>query len=66
MPKHVALPGLTPDLFHRWLALFAQTTATLGNPAMQARADELARRVADSLWYGYRIAHGDAVMEGHA
>ena len=66
MPKHVALPGLTADLFHRWLALFAQATASLGKPAMQARANDLAQRVADSLWYGYCIAHGDAVMEGHA
>lgn len=66
MPKHIALPGLTADLFHRWLALFAQTTATLGNAAMQARANELAQRIADSLWYGYCISRGAESVEGHA
>jgi hemoglobin len=58
MPKHVALPGLSVELFQRWLTLFRRTTAGLGNPAMQERADELAHRVADSLWYGYQISHG--------
>ena len=43
--------------FQRWLALFGQTTATRGNPAMTERANELALRVAQSLWYGYQAAH---------
>ena len=37
MPKHVALPGLSPALFHRWLALFRETTQTLENAALQQR-----------------------------
>ena len=56
MPKHAALPGLEPALFRRWLTLFHETTAELGNPAMQARADELAERIAESLWMGYQMA----------
>jgi hemoglobin len=56
MPKHAALPGLEPSLFRRWLTLFHETTAELGNPAMQARADELAERIAESLWMGYQMA----------
>jgi hemoglobin len=56
MPKHAALPGLDAQLFQRWLALFRQTTATLGNEAMAQRANELAERIADSLWYGYQLA----------
>ena len=56
MPKHAALPGLNADLFRRWLALFAGTTATLGNPGMEGRANELAGRIAESLWYGYQMS----------
>ena len=57
MPKHAALPGLNAGLFQRWLTLFGQTTATLGNAAMAERANELALRVAESLWYGYQVAN---------
>ena len=64
MPKHVALPGLTAALFQRWLGLFEQTTATLGNPAMQERANDLAHRIAQSLWYGYQISRGESTLHG--
>lgn len=56
MPKHAALPGLNAGLFQRWLALFRATTATLGNAAMAERANELALRIAESLWYGYQAS----------
>jgi hemoglobin len=55
MPKHIALPGLSAELFGRWLVLFDRTTATLGNVPMRQRANELARRIAESLWYGYQL-----------
>jgi hemoglobin len=58
MPKHVALPGLTAELFQRWLTLFGETTATLGNPDLRERANDLAFRIADSLWYGYQVSRG--------
>jgi hemoglobin len=64
MPKHVALPGLDAQLFQRWLALFHQTTAALGNEAMAERANELAGRIAESLWYGYRASRMPGVHEG--
>lgn len=63
MPKHMAIPGLTADLFGRWLALFRATTSELGNPALQERADDLAHRIAASLWYGYRSARGMDMLE---
>lgn len=64
MPRHVALPGLTADLFDRWLALFDETTASLANPDMRERANDLARRIAESLWYGYQMSRGgDALPE---
>ena len=64
MPKHVALPGLSAQLFGRWLALFAETTATLANTPMRERANDLARRIAESLWYGYQIGrHPEALPQ---
>ena len=56
MPKHAALPGLTPELFQRWLALFRETTASLTNRPMGERAYALSQRVARSLWYGYQLS----------
>ena len=55
MPKHVALPGLQAATFERWLELFHETSAELGNGEMQGRANELAGRIAQSLWYGYQL-----------
>lgn len=60
MPKHAALPGLSADLFRRWLQLFEQTCAALPNAPMGERATDLAARVAESLWYGYQMAHAPA------
>ena len=55
MPKHVALPGLDARMFERWLSLFRETTMEFDNPALRQRADDLAARIAQSLWYGYQI-----------
>lgn len=56
MPKHIALPGLSADLFRQWLALFRATTAALSNGAMRDRANDLAERIAESLWHGYKMS----------
>lgn len=64
MPKHVALPGLTAELFRHWLALFRRTTATLPNEPMRERANDLAGRIADSLWYGYQLSREPNTMAG--
>ncbi|RYZ73775.1 MAG: group III truncated hemoglobin [Lysobacteraceae bacterium] len=55
MSRHLALPGLSQELFSQWLHLFRQVTATLGNPAMQAQADDMAERIADTFWQRYRL-----------
>lgn len=57
MPVHVALPGLTAELFRRWLQLFDATAAKLPNAALRERASELAHRIAQSLWHSYQMAH---------
>ena len=58
MPKHAALPGLRPPLFERWLQLFEATTSAQPNEALRQRANELARRIAESLWCGYQLYNG--------
>jgi hemoglobin len=55
MPVHVALPDLSAALFRRWLNLFHQTTEAQPNALLRERADELAERIAQSLWYGYQM-----------
>ena len=64
MPKHIALPGLSADLFERWLALFYETTAAQPNPLMREQANVMARRIARSLWYGYQLSHHPESMPG--
>ena len=53
MVVHARMPELRPAMFGRWLTLFEQTTTELGQPQLKARADMLARRIAQSLWYGH-------------
>ena len=67
MPKHAALPGLDAQMFDRWLLLFRETTLSLGNPALRERADDLAARIAQSLWYGYQMSRApDSIPEQHS
>lgn len=54
--RHNALPGLDAAMFERWLALFRQTTAELGNRDMQQLADAMAGQVAANLLARYRGA----------
>lgn len=54
--RHNALPGLAPAMFERWLALFATTTAELGNAAMRRVAEEMAACLAANLQVRYREA----------
>lgn len=55
MPKHVALPGLTPELFERWLQLFRQTTSEMENANLQFNADVLAQHIGSRLWLRYQM-----------
>ena len=56
MPKHAALPGLSLELFERWLGLFEVTLAEQPNRAMADQAWLAARRIARSLWSGYQMS----------
>lgn len=49
---HLRLPGLTPAMFDRWLALFGETCAAELPPGLAAAFMERAARVARSLRMG--------------
>ncbi|MCB5187734.1 group III truncated hemoglobin [Methylobacillus caricis] len=55
MPKHIALPDLSAELFEHWLALFRQTLANQPNHALQTQAEQMAGKIANSLWMGYQM-----------
>jgi hemoglobin len=55
MLAHRALPDLTDSMFERWLDLFNEAASALPNRAMAARATELSRRIAQSLWYDHQL-----------
>ncbi|PSJ16632.1 group III truncated hemoglobin [Nitrosomonas supralitoralis] len=57
MPKHIALPELSAELFERWLQIFRQTTEELGNPNLQQHANSIASFIAGRLWQGYQISN---------
>ena len=58
MPLHAAMPGLSADLFQRWLAAFYASNARQPNQAMAAQANAMAERIAQSLWMGYQMRNG--------
>lgn len=51
--KHMLLSGVTPEHFVRWLALFEQTSSRLFEPAIAHDFQITARRIAESLKYGF-------------
>jgi hemoglobin len=51
--KHMALQGIEPEHFRRWLALFEATAVGLFDPAVVPEFLTVARRIAASLQYGY-------------
>ncbi len=57
MPKHVALPHLTAEMFERWLALFADNLKDNPNQRMAAQANAMAGRIAQRLWLGYQMGN---------
>jgi hemoglobin len=51
--KHMALQGIEPDHFVRWLTMFESTAARLFEPAVADEFITVARRIAASLQYGF-------------
>jgi len=52
MMKHMVLPGMKPELFTRWLALFEDTSRELCDDTIRAAFMERAHRIAESLQLG--------------
>lgn len=57
MPRHIALPDLSAELFERWLSIFADSLDEHPNQLMAHRAADMAERIAQRLWLGYQMAH---------
>lgn len=53
IPAHVKLTGIEPRHFERWLALFADTTRELFEPALAQLFLMRAQRIAESLKLGF-------------
>jgi hemoglobin len=51
--KHMALNGITPEHFERWLAIFEATAARLFAPEVADEFTLVARRIAASLQFGF-------------
>lgn len=51
--KHMALNGITPDHFQRWLTMFEATAARLFAPEVADEFTLVARRIAASLQFGF-------------
>lgn len=51
--KHMALDGVTPEHFLRWLTLFEATAARLFAPELADEFTLVARRIAASLQFGF-------------
>ena len=49
IPAHVKIPGIEPQHFAQWLALFEQTAQERFTPDLAAAFVEKARRIAESL-----------------
>lgn len=56
MQKHMVIDELREELFERWLLLFRQTTAELGNTPMQRLADDAAERIAENFWRRFQMS----------
>jgi len=69
MPRHAALPGLSAELFQRWLGLFREIACEQPNQAMARQACTMAERIAQSLWLGYQASRNPdaipAALAGH-
>lgn len=51
--KHMALSGIEPEHFRRWLTLFEATAARLFEAPLAAEFALVARRIAASLQFGF-------------
>jgi hemoglobin len=67
LPAHVRHGArIDKAAFDRWLTLWSQVSAELFDPAIAARFQEKAARIAESLQLGIRFAGGNGLTSGPA
>lgn len=59
MRAHAELPGIAPEHFARWLALFEETARRICPPEAAEIFVERAQRIGQSLQYGIAIHRGE-------
>lgn len=57
LAQHAQMTNLTPCMFRRWLILFFATTESMGNAALQEKADTIALNIAERLWKSFAESH---------
>ena len=57
LAQHAQMTNLTPCMFRRWLTLFFATTESMGNAALQEKADTIALNIAERLWKSFAESH---------
>ncbi|MBG6221126.1 MULTISPECIES: group III truncated hemoglobin [unclassified Janthinobacterium] len=57
LAQHAQMKNLTPCMFRRWLTLFFATTESMGQPALQEKADTIALNIAERLWKSFAESH---------
>jgi hemoglobin len=57
--KHMAIPGVQPQHFERWLSLWHRHTGRLFPPAVAAELQQVAQGVGRNLHYGYFRSFGE-------
>ena len=57
LAQNARMEHLTPCLFRRWLTLFFATTESMGNAALQEKADTIALNIAERLWKSFAESH---------
>jgi hemoglobin len=62
IPKHAALPGLSAELFQRWLKLFRENAVAQLDRDMSELACATAERIAQSLWAGYQLSRDPDIV----
>lgn len=65
MRKHLALSGVTPQHFERWLELFCQTAKDTLTNSQAKHADAMARRIAQSFQMGLAFHRENSGQEDH-
>jgi len=66
MQKHLALEGLTPEHFTRWLSLFQETSERILSAEKAGLMNKMAARIGQSLQMGLAFNYEKSGQKDHA